>query len=276
MSAQTVRRKLRPKKKAGGKPPAHESVQTPEADTTPSSAAVQDYRLVPGEGYRLKEVLLSSKAQAEIDAVLASVQQLPASIARDAHEPLYIDALAEVKDLLARLEDAREKVKRPFFEAGKLIDACARASRAPLEEAERRVSGELGRVEGVRRRMALDEQRRLEQLATENYLKSARAKDKAKQEEFAFAGASAQREAAEAVKPTEGLSIRLGWRAELVDTALVFSTNPQLLSIAVRQSSLNDLIRSLEERREAIGPDTIPGLRLFPITSVGVRGVPND
>jgi len=46
---------------------------------------------------------------------------------------------------------------------------------------------------------------------------------------------------------------------------------PGLLTVAVRQSSVNDMIRSLEERRETIGPDSIPGLRLHPITSVGVR-----
>ena len=255
--------------------PAREQTKRPET-TLAVLSHPNTYSAVFSDGYRLEKVSLTPQARAEIDAVLAEVAQLPERIAQDSDEPAHIDTLARVKDQKAKLEGARETLKAPFLGACKLIDACAKEARALLEAPEQRISGELARVEGVRRRQAMEEQRRLEEEVTKNYLAAQRAVSGKRKAEFYEAGALAQREAAEAVKPTEGLSVRLGWRAELVDAATVIATNPQLLAVSVRQSSVNDLIRSLEERRETIGPDSIPGIRLYPITSIGVRKQKNE
>jgi hypothetical protein len=221
-------------------------------------------------GFKAKDLRLRDAAQAAVNDAVERSSKLMV-IESDEDLTHFIDVAAELKDLIGQIDGARVDVKKPFLEAGKLIDKRAKEFSIKLEHQSNRIKMEIGRFEGDRRRALWDEQQRLERLAREAMQARATAPTEEKKtalDEIARESISAAKE----IKPvTPGIQVKLGWKSELVDWQVVARTNPGLLRVELNKVAVNDMIRSLEEGHSTITENTIPGVKLTAENGVVIR-----
>lgn len=238
--------------------------------------STQDYTLVlrankdaPG-GFVLHSLRPSDEAAIAIDAALDGSRDLE-TIESDEDLTAFQVAETDIEDVLGRLERSREEIKRPFLAAGRLIDSRVRELCAVLESESTRLKAEMSRIYGERRRKELEQKREMEDLAGKARLAALREIDAENAEKMNELAGRAMAAAATSVTSIPGLSIRIGWDAVLIDKLKVMNSNPGLLEVSLRKSSVQMMIKSLQESGTEIEENTIPGIKLTPKNAVSIR-----
>jgi len=226
---------------------------------------------VPGI-QQLQDITLSDSAAVMIDEVLERAEQLE-TIDNESDLELFREVQCSLDDVLGSLEASRRILTAPFASAVKLINSKTKTFSAALFLHSTRLKAALGAFYGEKRRAELEERKRLEDMVTAASLAAMRSDDPATREEMQQLAGQAQHAAAEAVKPNEGVTVRLGWDSELClgGGPIVARTNPQLLRFELNKIAVNAMIKSLEDDGTEIGEYTIPGIRLTPRTSLSIR-----
>jgi len=220
-------------------------------------------------------------------AIAEEVQSVAAAcslVLRVCTERTQMAAVREVrraKEILRRIEDSRETVKRPVLDLGRAIDQVAssltmglKSEVARLEKALSEYQRELQRQAAEERRRQEEEKRKAEaealRIKREAEAKAAAIEDPTKAQQvldLAAGQAKVVVAASEVAKPKPskpaGLTVAPRWRFEVTDIWQVAQANRCFVRIEANVSAIQTAIG--EGLRE------LPGLRIFEQTDVRVR-----
>lgn len=103
-------------------------------------------------------VILDAGVVARVASLAEDAEKILISTPADAN--VAAQTLREITGLAKDIEKAREEVKRPFFEAGKAIDAAANAQKTKLVSAGDTIRARLSRYQAEQERLAREEAER--------------------------------------------------------------------------------------------------------------------
>lgn len=201
----------------------------------------------------------------------------------------------DLQAVVKAVEVDRKRVKEPFLDMGRRIDAAAREFVAELEEEYRRIGECCQEFAAKERERFLAEQRRVQEEQERVLREQRKAEEEARAKAAAEAAAArneaeriaAQKRAEEQAKliaeraaqeleaitpaalPTkaDGQVVKPVWRFEVTDVWLLARTSPGLVRIEPNRSEINEVITRLA----AAGEPKIPGLRIWNEVQVTTR-----
>jgi hypothetical protein len=232
--------------------------------------------LVPsyGESGLPRRYDLTDDAAKAIDEALEMASELT-TITDNKSELSFVNTRLWLVDTVGMLERSRKLVKAPFWDRCVMIDSTAKQYSEPLEKEIERLDTEIKRVLGERRREELDKKKRDEEKVAEAMKKAKQLEKKGELVEAENVRKEVQElivSAAHAVTKTEGLSVGVGWDAEIVDPVLALQSNPSLIKCEIDQREVAKTIKIMEEKYHVtITEHSIPGLKLTPSTSLKRR-----
>lgn len=191
-----------------------------------------------------------------------------------------IEVVSYLNGLAKGMEKTREEVKKPFLEAGRLIDSTAKAYTKEIDSESKRIQGLIGGFQDQDRKkaeLARLEQERIQREAQESLRKAHEAASTAQTEsERQSAQLDAMELEEEATAPiviheapkAEGASVGEAWNFDTVNVHELYRAFPHLCKVEVNRSAILYHLKTLALENK---PVTLPGLRTFKETKVSIR-----
>lgn len=189
---------------------------------------------------------------------------------------MAVDALKSIKQIISKTESARKQLKAPVIALGKKIDQCAKdylggkmiSEQARVNKLLNGYTQEQLRIQREEQRKLQEEQQRLEleRQAERRKLEAAKdAEEKAAISQKIQQTTQAAADTAAVVKhkpKVDGVTVREFTNFEVLDIMELAKARPDLVKIEPKRKEILALIKTEKE---------IPGLRIFPDSSTGVR-----
>jgi len=221
-------------------------------------------------------ITLTDAAKSARDSALQASRDVEA-VTSQTGRAIASDALKEIHALITDAEACRVQVKKPFIEAGKLIDAKHKEFSEALEMEKLRISRAIGAYDTEQRRLAEVEAKRLRdeaarvenerQKALQDARKAETEAQRAEQLKLAEqlqAQAKAAQAAVVATPPKPaGVPSRKVWRFTVTDIRALYAAKPELCEVTHSQSRINAAI--------AGGMRECAGLSIFEDTQINAR-----
>lgn len=221
-------------------------------------------------------ITLTDAAKSARDSALSASLDVVA-VTSQTGRAIASDALKELHSLITDAEACRVSVKKPFIEAGKLIDAKHKEFSEPLELEKKRISGVIANYDTEQRRLADAESKRLrdEAARAENERQKAiqdarkaeteaeRAEQLKRAEELQAQAKAAQAAVVAAPPKPAGVSSRKVWRFTVTDIRALYQAKPELCEVTHSQSRINAAI--------AGGMRECAGLTIYEDTQINAR-----
>lgn len=203
-------------------------------------------------------------------------------------QSLAVSTLGHLKGLVKRLEKAREYVKRPVLEIGRLIDTKVREFCDPVQgeinridrlvsafqEVERKKQEDIRRYQEERRQQAAEEERKrqaeldrkLEKAKTESKRSELLAKKQESEEQFhtAVLDTVAEENRAAPVRAS-GMIVRETWKHEVISIEELFKARPECVKLVPNDPVIRGLLSA--------GVREIPGVRIWKETKTSARAI---
>jgi hypothetical protein len=194
----------------------------------------------------------SAEAFAARDEVVAIAKLVP-EVVDDRTRQIAVNAIADIKRLMADAEKARKAIKEPFIEGGRAIDNAKAEFCVPLLSAWSGLDEQVTAYETGLRELAAEQERLRQKELVELQKTLPPAEAQAQVEELA---------PQLPLVPAKGQSVRETWDYEVLDLAqLWMAYGARLVTLSEKRQAILDLINS-PDCPTRYGVPGVPGLRV--------------